>query len=131
MTFYQSLNFHTKIFHKENSPSPIAKTSIGNEPRRLVNNTSESPRRDNSFLKRFQTDPVLLLAADSIDSLTIGVKISAPLEERRRRIFFGFRRFPLTLLRMATFVSHGIDPRRWYGAIDDDITGGVLLSDES
>lgn len=99
------------------SPNPIASTSIGNEPRRLVSKTSESERFDNvqSFLNLYHAEvPLpLLLDVDSIDSLTIGVKISiAPLDERRLRIFLLLlRRFPLTLPHMMPS-DGGIDPRR-------------------
>lgn len=104
------------------SPSPIASTSMGNDPRRLVSKTSESGRRERvqSFLKRYHAEvapppPPLLLDVDSIDSLTIGVKISiAPLDERLRKIFLLlFRRFPLTLPRITpSDGSQGIEPRR-------------------
>jgi hypothetical protein len=106
-----------------------------------VSNTSESLRREKfqSFLKRYHAELAvpLLLDVDSIDSLTIGVKISiAPLDERLLNIFFAlFRRLPFTLPRMTIFDSHGIEPRRCWCAVDvaivvvsvevvdDDITG--------
>lgn len=105
------------IFNHPVSPNPIASTSIGNEPRRLLSKTSESERRDNvqSFLNLYHAEvpPPLLLDDDSIDSLTIGVKISmAPLDERLLRIFLLLlRRFPFTLPQMIPNEG-GIDPRR-------------------
>lgn len=98
------------------SPNPIASTSIGNEPRRLVSKTSESGRRERvqSFLNLYHAEvtPPLLLDVDSMDSLTIGVKISiAPLDERLLRIFLLLlRRFPLTLPQIIPS-DGGIDPR--------------------
>lgn len=89
---------------------------MGNDPLRFVSRPSVSGCRLEALLVDNRLDdepPALLLEVDSIDSLTMGVKISAPLEERRRKTFFGFRRFPLTLVRLSTLESHGIEPRRW------------------
>jgi hypothetical protein len=109
---HRQLHIQLKYRKKSHSPNPIASTSIGSEPRRFVSNASESVRRvsDQSFLNLYQgvLPLTLLLDVDSIPSLMIGVKISmAPLEDRRRKIFFGLRRFPLTLPR-----SHGTEPLR-------------------
>lgn len=108
------LNLSFKHYHI--LPNPIASTSIGKEPRRLVSKTSESERRESvqSFLNLYHAEVLLPLLLDvvSTDSLRISI---APLDERLRSIFLLllFLRFPFKLPRIApNDGSHGIDPRR-------------------
>lgn len=87
---------------------------MGRDPRRLVGAASASFRLFLlSLLKRYQAELPALLEVDSPASLTMGANISAPLDERRRRIFLGLRRFPLALFLLKTLESQGVELRRW------------------
>lgn len=94
----------------------MVSTSTGSEPRRRDSRFSASDRR----LNRCQADDVdveLLLAplpelAASSDR--IGLRISAPPDDRRLRAFFALRRLLVKLFRITTLLvlSHGTEPRR-------------------
>lgn len=100
-----------------------ASISTGNDPRRRDNNTSRSERlRVMSRLKRYHVDvttllppPMLALLQPASDgSPMIGLRISAPPDDRRRRIFFLFLVLPLQPFRPSTErLSQGTEPRRW------------------
>lgn len=105
----------------------MVSTSTGSDPRRRDSRLSVSARRLNRCHAEDAPDedppppllqpagPPPMMAAESSDRM--GLKISAPPEDRRRMAFFALRRFMPKLFRMITLLvltelSQGTDPRR-------------------
>lgn len=104
----------------------MVSTSTGSDPRRRDSRLSVSARRLNRChaeddeadalppLLHPAAEPLPIMAAESSDR--IGLRISAPPEERRRMAFFALRRLMPKLFRMMTLVlaelSQGTEPRR-------------------
>lgn len=96
----------------------MVSTSTGSDPRRRDSRFSASARRLNRC--HAVEDEVALLPAPAplpelvASSDRMGLRISAPPDDRRLRIFFALRRLLLKLFRITTLfeLSHGTDPRR-------------------
>ena len=103
----------------------MVRTSTGSDPRRRDSKFSASARRLNRC--HAVEDEVELPAAppppppplplpepEVASSDRIGLRISAPPDDRRLRTFFALRRLLLKLFRITTLfeLSHGTDPRR-------------------
>lgn len=96
---------------------PIVSTSTGSDPRRRDSKLSGSVRRLNRCHADDVAPELLLLVPTPLDAASsdkIGLKISAPPEDRRLRAFLALRLLILKLFRIITLLelSHGTEPRR-------------------